>query len=66
MTKKMKNYIALFVVNKENSKNLYQTSQKKASVLSIICSKCKNKDEKLFKEEKSNEILKIIGLIESI
>ena len=35
-------------------------------VLSIICSKCKNEDEKIFKEEESIEILKILGLIENI
>ena len=35
-------------------------------VLSIIYSKCKTKDEKLFKEEESIEILKILGLIENI
>ena len=34
---------------------------KKKFVLSIICSNCKNEDEKLFKEE-SIEILKISGL----
>ena len=28
--------------------------------------KCKNEDEKLFKEEESIEILKILGLIENI
>ena len=39
---------------------------KKELVLSIICSKCKNKDEKIFKEEESIEILKILGLIENI
>ena len=38
----------------------------KTLVLSIICSKCKNEDEKLFKVEKSIEILKILGLIENI
>ena len=38
----------------------------KTSFLSIICSKCKNKDEKIFKEEESIEILKILGLIEKI
>ena len=38
----------------------------KTLVLSIICSKCKNEDEKLFKEEESIEILKIIRLIENI
>ena len=36
------------------------------TVRSIICSKCKNKHEKIFKEEKSTEILKILGLIENI
>ena len=35
-------------------------------VLSIICCKCKNKDEKLFKEEELSEILKVLGLIENI
>ena len=37
----------------------------KRLVLSIICSKCKNEDEKLFKEVESIEISKIIGLIEN-
>ena len=37
----------------------------KTLVLSIISSKCKNKDRKIFKEE-SIEILKILGLIENI
>ena len=35
----------------------------KISVLSIICDKCGSKDKKIFKEEESIEILKIIGLI---
>ena len=39
---------------------------KKALGLSIICSKCKNEDEKIFKEEESVEILKVLGLIENI
>ena len=38
----------------------------KALVLSIISCKCKNKDEKIFKEEESIEILKILALIENI
>ena len=38
----------------------------KTLVLSVICSKRKNKDERLFKEEESFEILKILGLIENI
>ena len=38
----------------------------KTLVLPIICSKCKNEDEKLLKEEEVTEILKILGLIENI
>ena len=36
------------------------------TVVSFICNKCKNEDEKLFKEEESIEIFKILGLIENI
>ena len=39
---------------------------KKTLMLSIICSKCKNGNEKIFKEEGSIEILKIRDLIENI
>ena len=38
----------------------------KTLVVSIICSKYKNEDEKIFKEEEWIEILKIFGLIENI
>ena len=38
----------------------------KTLVLSIICSNCKNEDEKLFKEEELIEILKVFSLIENI
>ena len=38
----------------------------KTLVHSIICSKYKDEDEKLFKEEESIEILKVLGLIENI
>ena len=38
----------------------------KTLILSIICSKCKNEDEKIFNEDKSIEILKILGSIENI
>ena len=34
----------------------------KTLVLSIFCNKCKNEDEKSFKEEASIEILKILEL----
>ena len=38
----------------------------KTLVLSIICSKWKNEDEKLFKEEESIEISKFFGIIKNI
>ena len=38
----------------------------KTLVLCIICSKCKDKDEELFKEVESIETLKILNLIENI
>ena len=39
---------------------------KKTLVLLIICSKCGNENEKIFKEEESIEILKILDLIINI
>ena len=38
----------------------------KTLALSITCSKCKDEDKKLFKEDESIEILTILGLIENI
>ena len=38
----------------------------KTLVVFIICSKCNNEDEKLFKEEESTAILKILVLIKNI
>ena len=38
----------------------------KTLALSIICSRCKNENEKMFKEKGSIKILKILGLIENI
>ena len=38
----------------------------KTLVLSIICSKCKNEDENIFKEEGSIDIFKILGLINNV
>ena len=38
----------------------------KTLVLSLICYKCKNEYEKIFKEKESIEILKILGLINNI
>ena len=40
--------------------------EQKTLVLSIICSKGKNEDEKIFEEEESMLILKILCLIENI
>ena len=59
-----KNCIALFVANIGNFKNLkFNASEEKTLVLSIICCKFKNEDEKIFEEEESIEILKLLGLI---
>ena len=56
-------YFVFFLVTKENLKILkYHTLSKKTLVLSIINRKCKNEDEKIFKENESIEILKILGL----
>ena len=38
----------------------------KALALYIICSKYKNADKKIFKEEGSMKILKVLGFIENI
>ena len=58
----MKKYITLFAVSIGNLSYMLE----KTLVISIICSKCKNNDEKIFKEEEPIEILKILGLIENI
>ena len=57
----------LFIVSIENLKNLKDhTTQKKTLILSIICSKCKSEDQKIFKEEESIEILENLGFINNI
>ena len=38
----------------------------KTLVLSITCSKCKNENETMFKEEETMKILKILCVIENI
>ena len=59
--------IVLFAVIIKNQKTLkYLTIFEKTLVLSIICSKCENDNEKAFKGEEAIEILKIIGLIKYI
>ena len=63
----MKKFNALFAISIENLyKNKYKKNKsikishllQKTLVLSIICSKCENEDEKLFKEDESVEIFK--------
>ena len=56
-------------MNIENTETLkYYTflKKKKALVLSIVCSKCGNKDKKIFKEEELNEISKILDSVINI
>ena len=55
---------SIICVSIENLKKLkHHTFQKRALVLSIICSKYKNDGENILKEEESIETLKIFGLI---
>ena len=53
------------MVSIENWKTSNIILLEKKLLLSIICSKCKNEEEKIFKEEESIKILKILGLIEN-
>ena len=50
----------------ENLENLKYKFSKKTLVLFIIYSKYKNEAKKIFKEEESIEILKILALIKNI
>ena len=45
-------------MNRKSEKPKISYLLRKTLVLPIICSKCKNEDEKIFKEEESIEILK--------
>ena len=59
--------MTVFCGNYKKSKNLkISYIFEKTLVLSIICSKCENDNEKIFKEEEPIEILKILGLIKYI
>ena len=60
----MKNlYCAICGKYRKSEKPKISYLLEKTLVLSIICSKRKNEDEKLFKEVESNETLKVLGLI---
>ena len=58
--------IRLYYLQRKFEKPKLSKILEKLLTHSIIYSKCKNKDEKIFKEEESIEILKIPGLIENI
>ena len=66
ITKKMKKLYRVICGNYRKFEKPKLSYLLEKTVLSIICTKCKNKDEKIFKEEDSIEILKILGLIENI
>ena len=59
-------YCVIFCKYREFEKSKISYLLEKTLVLSVICSKCKNEDAKLFKEGESIEVLKIFGLIENI
>ena len=56
----------MFIVNIENFKNPKIWYIFEETLLSIICSECGSKDKKMSGEEESNEILKILPLINII
>ena len=57
----------MFAINIENlKKTKISYIFKKALSLSIVYSKCGHECEKIFKEEESIEILRILGLIHNI
>ena len=62
----MKNFFVLLLSNRKIKNPKYHTFSKKKIVLFVICSKCGNADEKIFKEKESIEILEILGLIKNI
>ena len=63
----MKRFLYRYFIICGKYRNFEQTKipyvLKKALALSVICSKCKNEDEKIFKKKESTMILKILGLI---
>ena len=55
-------HCVIFGNNRKFEKSKISYLLEKTLVLSIISSKCKNEDEKLFKEQESIEILKVLIL----
>ena len=67
ITKKMKKiYCVICGRYRKFEKPKISQILEKALVISIVYSKCKNEDKKIFKEEESFGILKILSLIENI
>ena len=60
------NYIVICGKFRKSEKPRISYLLEKTLVLSIICSRCVQEDEKLFKEEDSTVLLKILGLLENI
>ena len=56
----------MFAINIDNLKKLKYNIFKKKTLSLSTNSKCDHEYEKIFKEEESIEILKILGLIENI
>ena len=64
---KMKKFCCVVCGKYKKIKNLkISYILEKTLVLSIICSKCRSEDEKIFKEEESIETLIILDLINNI
>ena len=69
MTKKVKTKKIYCVISGENRKFKNPKISyifEKTLIFYIICSKCGNEDEKIFKEEESIQILNILSLIKNI
>ena len=59
-------YCVICLKYRKSGKSKISYLIEKTLVLSIICSKCKKENEKVFKEKDSTEIIKIIGLFYNI
>ena len=66
MTKMKKIYCVIYGKYRKFKNPKVSYIFEKTLVLSIICSKCENEAEKIFKGGESIEILKILGLIKNI
>ena len=62
------NHVVLFVAGLENVKilNIIYFRKNISLVFSIICSKCKNEDKIIFKEEESIEVFNTPGSFKNV